>query len=64
MQIKNLYFLLLMFLFNFKSYAYELIIEKSTVTPGCTGGVLYSKTESFSLETPDLSTSAEEITTE
>lgn len=31
---------------SFDVVAYELVSEKITVSPGCTGGVLYSRTES------------------
>lgn len=39
-------FYLLTLLCNFNSYAYEIVQETITVTPGCEGGVLYSKIES------------------
>lgn len=40
------YLFLLTFVFIFDSQAYEIVHETITVTPGCEGGVLYSKTES------------------
>lgn len=40
------YLFLLAFIFISDSYAYEIVHETITVTPGCEGGVLYSKTES------------------
>jgi hypothetical protein len=40
------YLFLLAFVFVSDSHAYEIVHEKITVTPGCEGGVLYSKTES------------------
>lgn len=40
------YLFLLAFVFIFDSHAYEIVHETITVTPGCEGGVLYSKTES------------------
>jgi hypothetical protein len=39
-------FLLFFTLFSFDSYAYEIVSETLTVTPGYEGGVLYSKIES------------------
>lgn len=39
-------FYLLTLLCNFNSYAYEIVQEIIRVTPGCEGGVLYSKIES------------------
>jgi hypothetical protein len=38
--------LLLNFLFIAASHTYEIVNETIIVTPGCEGGVLYSKTES------------------
>lgn len=40
------YLFLLAFVFISDSHAYEIVHETITVTPGCEGGVLYSKTES------------------
>ena len=37
---------LLVFVFISDSHAYEIVHETITVTSGCEGGVLYSKTES------------------
>lgn len=50
MKVRSMPFLLSLFsfviLFVFDSYAYEIVHETITVTPGFEGGVLYSKTES------------------
>lgn len=40
------FFILLTILFVFNSYGYELVNEKLTVTPKCTGGVSYCVIES------------------
>jgi hypothetical protein len=50
MKTRSISFLLSVFffvvLFVFDSYSYELIEERLTVTPGCTGGVSYCVIES------------------
>lgn len=50
MKTQSMSFLLGLFflsvLFVFDSYSYELVEEKLTVTPGCTGGVSYCVIES------------------
>jgi hypothetical protein len=50
MKIRSMSFLISLFflavLFVFDSYGYELVEEKLTVTPGCTGGVSYCVVES------------------
>lgn len=53
------YFFLLSFIFIFDSHAYEIINETITVTPGCEGGVLYSKVESGEISN-DTESSSEE----
>jgi hypothetical protein len=48
MKLMNyLGFFLFVFLFACDIYAYEIYEGISTVTPGCEGGVLYSRTESW-----------------
>ena len=52
---------LLFFICIFDSHAYEITHETMTVTPGCEGGVLYSKIESgtISSESNDLNLNAD-----
>lgn len=61
MKNKPIYFFVLFmtFLIACDSFAYEVYEVKSTVTPGCEGGILYSKTESWFSTTPRDASDAE-----
>ena len=53
MKNKTIYFVLfLSFLITGDVFAYEVYEGKSTVTPGCEGGILYSITISWFSNTP------------
>lgn len=55
-------FCLLTLLGNFNCYAYEIVQETITVTPGYEGGVLYSKIESGKISSmPENSNLNDEI---
>lgn len=67
MKNKPLYFFVLLMacLIAQGSFAYEVYEGKSTVSPGCSGGVLYTKTESwFSTMPEDVDSNASEYSHE